>query len=180
MKDVYVQQRRTKGSVIGHHSFSVYSIFNKNPSFSSSHITCHPPLHKPRLIPNQRSQSCLQLLSTRFLALFSFFSPTPVRRASFSPLPRSPCLKAHFTVHLLLLSFFASPAADHQRSPTPPPPTACGSQTTSPACLCLSSLSLSLYTSSLSTQFTFSPPPHLVTMETPGQYRDKLTLANKE
>lgn len=184
MKDAYVQQRRTKGSVICHHSFSVNSIFNKNPSSSSSHITYHPPLHKPRLIPNQRSESCLQFLTIRF----SHSSPFSLRRR---------CTKLRFLLCLALTVlrltllftsfclFFASLAADHQHSPTPPP-TACDSQTTPPACLCLStpslSISFSLYTSSLSTQFTFSPPPppHLVTMETPDQYRDKLTLANKE
>lgn len=81
-----------------------------------------------------------------------FLAPTPVHRASFSPLPCSPpslgwlyCSPPHH----LLLSFFPSLAADHQRSPTPPP-TACGSQTTSPACLCLTSLSLPLSLSTLS------------------------------
>ncbi|KAF3859250.1 hypothetical protein F7725_021649, partial [Dissostichus mawsoni] len=78
---------------------------------------------------------------------------------------------------------FVSPShshsADFQRSTTPPLSSACGIQTTSPTCLCLSSLSLL----SLSpTQFTLLPPPplHLVTMETLGPYGDKLMLVHKE
>lgn len=135
----------------------------------------------PDLFQIRRCESCLQPLSAR--------SPPPpplsLRRRCSSLLssfwPRSPpWLKTHFAVHLLLLSSCAS--LDHQREPAPPP-TACGSQTTSPACLCLSSLSLRHTLSlSLSTLALFLPslhsppppsplPPHLVTMETPGKSR---------
>lgn len=103
----------------------------------------------------------------------------------------SPFCLSPFFIHAFLLASSAPAfvslsltfSADFQRPKTPPPSSACGSQTTSPTCLCLSSLSLSLSTHSLS---RFLPSLHSPSSssslsrhygDTLSLYQDKLVLA---
>lgn len=175
----------------------LFLVFNRSPSFSSSLIPCpvsqpgHLPLLKTGLIPNDsRVQFALLCLPVFFFShtllccvlavqdkcdfLLFFFSSSP-RFPSFTPrlLTTSFCLPFSHSLQIssapqLLLFLQLAAARLHLL------------HVSAWAC----SLSLSLYTHSLSLFYpVYTPPPpplHRVTMETLGPYGDRLVLVHKE
>lgn len=161
-------------------------------SISRHNTWSHPPVSHPCAVPYKAYLALLQMGrlpnerwqllrcsvgsgfpgpgSHSLLLIDEYFLPLATLLSRFTP--------RLLTTSFVFLSLTLTLSADFQRSPTPPLSSACGSQTTSPTCLCPSSLSQYTHSSHPAHPLHCLLPLQLVTMETLGPHRDKLVHAH--